>query len=163
MSAEAYGRGLATGEFRRDWTWLALLDDAIVASAVWWGPAFAVHPVELRCLLVHPDIPHPEVWGAALIRSGNRSFSAAGALFVPEVVNETLGGVVGEVVIDDTATSWRAAAYRDAGVIVADRSTGEDGRGSARSTDGSTVRQSVGQGAVGSAVAGPTGRVSLRR
>lgn len=85
IDAQAFGRGLAAGTLRREWTWLALLDGRAVARGVWWGPVGAVHPVALRCLIVERSVPHPEVWGAALIRSAHRAFAEAGALLAPDV------------------------------------------------------------------------------
>ncbi|WP_172592178.1 hypothetical protein [Subtercola boreus] len=90
VDSEQFGLGIASGSLRREWTWLAFVDDdpraTPVARGVWWGPAGSVHPVELRCLIVDPGVSHPELWGAALIRSAHRAFRASGALFDPVVV-----------------------------------------------------------------------------
>lgn len=113
----AFGRGLAAGEYRRDWTWLAFVDERPVARGVWWGPVGAVHPVELHCLLVDATLPHPEVWGAALIRSAHRAFASAGAILAPDYVLE-----VDAVLRDDPAAqqalAWRALAATDAGLTL---------------------------------------------
>jgi hypothetical protein len=115
VDSHQLGLGLAAGSIRREWIWLALIDDKPVARAVWWGPAGSVYPIELRCLIVAPSIPHPEVWGAAIIRSANRAFVAEGALFAPEFVVTVDSGWR-----DDRPTAravaWRQAAARDSGV-----------------------------------------------
>jgi hypothetical protein len=115
VDSHQFGRGLASGSIRREWTWLALVDDKPVGRAVWWGPGGSVYPIELRCLIVAPSIPHPELWGAAIIRSAHRAFAAEGALFAPEFVV-----TVGEGWQSDAAAvravAWRRAAARDAGV-----------------------------------------------
>ncbi|PPF88512.1 hypothetical protein C5B96_02665 [Subtercola sp. Z020] len=121
VGAEQFGRGIAAGSLRREWTWLAFVDDdpaaPPLARAVWWGPVGAVHPVELRCLIVDEAQPHPELWGAALIRSAHRAFRANGALFDPVV---TIG-------VDDgwqqdaaalAAVAWRREAAAEAGATV---------------------------------------------
>ncbi|MCS5723970.1 hypothetical protein N1028_13000 [Herbiconiux sp. CPCC 203407] len=117
VDAQAYGRGLAAGTYRREWSWLALLDGAVVARGVWWGPVGSVHPVELRCLAVDATVPHPEVWGAALIRCAHREFAEAGAILAPDLVVE----------VDSTrrtepdvvaALAWRQEAARQAGLPV---------------------------------------------
>ncbi|WP_440708322.1 hypothetical protein [Herbiconiux sp. YIM B11900] len=123
----AFGRGLAAGEYRRDWTWLAFVDERPVARVVWWGPVGAVHPVELHCLLVDATLPHPEVWGAALIRSAHRAFASAGAILAPDYVIE-----VDAALRDDPATqralAWRALAATDAGLtLVGDGVENTDG------------------------------------
>lgn len=125
----AFGRGLAAGEYRRDWTWLAFVDERPVARGVWWGPVGAVHPVELHCLLVDATLPHPEVWGAALIRSAHRAFASAGAILAPDYVLEVDAGLR-----DDPATkqalAWRALAATDAGLtLVGDGVSGVPGPG----------------------------------
>ena len=116
-----YGRGLAAGTFRRDWTWLALLDGSPVARGVWWGPVGAVHPVELRCLLVQPGIPHPEVWASALIRSAHRAFAEAGAILAPDFVVEVPSGDLDDPAVT-RALAWRWLAAEAAGLPVVTRS-----------------------------------------
>ncbi len=124
VDALQFGRGLAAGTLRREWTWLAFVDDRPVARGVWWGPVGSVHPVELRCLAVHPSIPHPEVWGSALIRSAHRQFAEAGAILAPDFV----------VTVDsrrrhdpevERALEWRRLAAEAAGLGVRTESEGE--------------------------------------
>jgi hypothetical protein len=117
VDAQAYGRGLAAGTYRREWSWLALLDGAVVARGVWWGPVGSVHPVELRCLAVDATVPHPEVWGAALIRSAHREFAEAGAILAPDLVVEVDSArrSAPDVV---AALGWRREAARQAGLPV---------------------------------------------
>jgi hypothetical protein len=117
VDPQRYGRGLAAGTYRREWTWLALLDGRPVARGVWWGPVGAVHPVELHCLLVEPSIPHPEVWGGALIRSAHRAFAAAGAILAPDVVVEFDAARRGEPRLE-TALEWRRLSAESAGLPV---------------------------------------------
>ncbi|MDO9398267.1 MAG: hypothetical protein Q7T71_17105 [Herbiconiux sp.] len=123
IDPQAFGRGLAEGTHRRDWTWLALLDGRPVARGVWWGPVGAVHPIELRCLLVDATIPHPEVWGAALIRSAHRAFAEAGAILAPDFV---VGVDADRTEQPETvrALAWRRRAAADAGLpLVTERRT----------------------------------------
>ncbi|UFS59603.1 hypothetical protein [Subtercola endophyticus] len=119
VDAEQYGIELAAGRVRREWTWLAFVDDdpdaRPVARAIWWGPVASVHPVELRCLIVAPSLPHPELWGAAIIRSAHRSFAAAGALFVPEFIVSVDPAGRGDAATE-RAVAWRREAARQAGV-----------------------------------------------
>ncbi|SDZ50912.1 hypothetical protein [Herbiconiux ginsengi] len=117
IDALEFGRGLAAGTLRRDWTWLAFVDDRPVARGVWWGPVGAVHPVELRCLAVDPSLPHPEVWGAALIRSAHRQFAEAGAILAPDFVVEFDGAHRDEPALQ-RALAWRGLAAEDAGLTV---------------------------------------------
>ncbi|MCU1480314.1 MAG: hypothetical protein JWQ19_1100 [Subtercola sp.] len=116
-----YGFELAAGRIRREWTWLAFVDDdpaaSPVARAVWWGPVASVHPVELRCLIVAPSLPHPELWGAAIIRSAHRSFAAAGALFVPEFVVAVDPARRGDPAVE-RAIAWRREAARQSGATL---------------------------------------------
>jgi hypothetical protein len=107
--------GLATASYRRDWTWLAEVDGRPVARAVWWGPAGAVHPLALHCLIVDSSIPHPELWAAALIRSAHRAFVAAGAVLEPDVVIDVEPGWRDDPVAA-AAVSWRIRAALDAGL-----------------------------------------------
>ncbi|RFA19310.1 hypothetical protein [Subtercola boreus] len=138
VDADQFGRGIAAGSFRREWTWLAFVDDAPdatpVARAVWWGPTGSVHPVELRSLIVDESLPHPELWGAALIRSAHAVFRANGALFAPVVVI----GVDSDWQQDVTAVAavaWRIQAASDAGATTVVRSP---------EREASTVRPAVG-------------------
>lgn len=122
-----FGRGLATGTYRREWTWLAFVDDATtlpVARGVWWGPVGSVHPVELHCLLVHASIPHPEVWGAALVRSAHRAFADAGALLAPDVVVEVSTARRHEPEVE-RALDWRRLSAAAAGMPVVTETAGD--------------------------------------
>ncbi|MCS5734325.1 hypothetical protein [Herbiconiux daphne] len=117
VDSTRFGRGLASGTYRRDWTWLGFVDDQPVARGVWWGPAGSVHPIELRCLVVHPSVPHPEVWGAAVIRSAHRAFAAAGAILAPDFVVDLDGRRRGEPAVE-AALAWRRLAASAAGLPV---------------------------------------------
>jgi len=119
-----FGHGLAAGTHRRDWTWLAFVDERPVARAVWWGPVGSVHPVELQCLLVDPTLPHPEVWGAALIRSGHRAFAAAGAILATDLVVE-FDADRGDDPAVQRALAWRRRAAADAGLPVVTERAGD--------------------------------------
>ena len=116
-----YGLELAAGRVRREWTWLAFVDDdpaaRPVARAIWWGPVASVHPVELRCLVVSPSLPHAELWGAAIIRSAHRSFAEAGALFVPEFVVTVDPDRRGDPAVE-RALAWRREAARQSGTTL---------------------------------------------
>jgi len=144
VDALAFGHGLAAGTLRRDWTWLAFVDDRPVARGVWWGPVGSVHPVELRCLIVDASLPHPEVWGAALIRSAHRRFAEAGAILAPDFVVEFDGDRRDEPAVQ-RALEWRRLAAEDAGLTVRT----EDGSGdrvtfSARPLRSGTVMAAAG-------------------
>ncbi|MEF2976749.1 hypothetical protein [Subtercola sp. YIM 133946] len=121
ITPDQFGRGLASGSLRREWTWLAFVDDRPVARAVWWGPVGSVHPVELRCLIVRPSISHPELWGAAIIRSAHRAFAEAGALFAPEFVVTVEPGEQSDLQVRQ-AIGWRRQAAVQAGVTLVLRS-----------------------------------------
>ncbi|RFA13768.1 hypothetical protein B7R22_11785 [Subtercola boreus] len=122
VDSEQFGLGIASGSLRREWTWLAFVDDdpraTPVARAVWWGPAGSVHPVELRCLIVAAGVPYPELWGAALIRSAHRAFRASGALFDPVVVIGAGGGWQQDAAARE-AVAWRREAAAQAGTTAA--------------------------------------------
>jgi hypothetical protein len=117
VDAQGFGRGLAEGTFRREWSWLALVEGRPVARGVWWGPVGAVHPVELRCLSVDATVPHPEVWGAALIRSAHRAYAEAGAILAPDLVVEVAAARRDEPAVV-RALAWRQEAARQAGLPV---------------------------------------------
>ncbi|MGD8168419.1 hypothetical protein ACEXOS_014450 [Herbiconiux sp. P16] len=117
IDALQFGRGLAAGTLRRDWTWLAFVDDRPVARGVWWGPVGSVHPIELRCLAVDASLPHPEVWGAALIRSAHRQFAEAGAILAPDFVVEFDRARRDEPALR-RALEWRRLAAEAAGLTV---------------------------------------------
>ena len=119
--------GLATGSYRRDWTWLAEVDDRPVARAVWWGPSGAVHPLALHCLIVDSSLPHPELWGAALIRSAHRAFLSAGAVLEPDVVIDVEPGWRHDPSAS-AAVSWRMRAALDAGLALAAETEVAEGR-----------------------------------
>jgi hypothetical protein len=108
--------GFAAGSHRLDWTWLAEVDGRPVARGVWWGPAGAVHPIALRCLLVDASVPHPELWGAALIRTAHRAFAQAGALLAPDLVIDVPEGWRDDAVIVH-AIRWRRMAAAAAGLV----------------------------------------------
>lgn len=112
-----FGRGLAAGTYRRDWVWLAFVDDQPVARGVWWGPVGSVHPIELHCLLVDASLPHPEVWGAALIRSAHRAFAEAGAILAPDLVVDLEPNHRHEPATE-AALEWRRQAAEAAGLPV---------------------------------------------
>jgi hypothetical protein len=112
-----FGRGLAAGTYRRDWTWLALVDDRPVARGVWWGPVGSVHPIELHCLIVDASLPHPEVWASALIRSAHRAFAEAGAILAPDFVIEVPAATLLADEVQN-ALAWRREAAVAAGLTV---------------------------------------------
>jgi ribosomal protein S18 acetylase RimI-like enzyme len=62
-------RGWATGEYRPEWTWLALAGDELVARAVWWGWPGAGSPTLMESLDL-PDTPDRVDVGAALVAAG---------------------------------------------------------------------------------------------
>ncbi|GAA2239058.1 hypothetical protein N1031_16720 [Herbiconiux moechotypicola] len=115
IDPQEFGRGLAAGTLRREWTWLAFVDTTPVARGVWWGPVGSVHPVALRCLVVDETLPHPEVWAAALIRSAHRAFAEAGALLVPDLVVEASADPADASAVA-AALAWRRLAAADAGL-----------------------------------------------
>ncbi|ARJ06177.1 hypothetical protein B5808_13825 [Cnuibacter physcomitrellae] len=119
--------GFATGSYRREWTWLAEIDDRPVARAVWWGPSGAVHPLALHCVIVDPTVPNPELWAAALIRSAHRAYLAAGAVLEPDVVIHARPGWRDDPVAT-AAVSWRMRAALDAGLALASEAETADGR-----------------------------------
>jgi RimJ/RimL family protein N-acetyltransferase len=59
-----YGRYLAAGEYRPEWTWVALRDGRPVARAAWWGGPEDTEPKTLDWF----DFLDPDA-GAALLRS----------------------------------------------------------------------------------------------
>lgn len=61
--------GWATGEYRPEWTWLALAGDEPVARAVWWGWPDAPAPTLMESLDL-PDTPDQVEVGAALVAAG---------------------------------------------------------------------------------------------
>jgi ribosomal protein S18 acetylase RimI-like enzyme len=61
--------GWATGEYRPEWTWLALAGDELVARAVWWGWPRAEFPTLMESLDL-PDTPDRVDIGAALVAAG---------------------------------------------------------------------------------------------
>lgn len=117
VDSQQFGRGLAAGTHRREWTWLAVVDGRPVARGVWWGPVGSVHPIELRCLIVDPSLPHPEVWGSALIRSAHRAFAEAGAILAPDFVVDVVEESRHEPSVVQ-ALAWRRLAAEAAGLQV---------------------------------------------
>ncbi len=138
-----FGRGLAAGTYRRDWVWLAFVDDQPVARGVWWGPVGSVHPIELHCLLVDRSLPHPEVWGAALIRSAHRAYAEAGAILAPDLVVDVAPHRRHDAATE-AALEWRRRAAEAAGLpVVTERmlDTGFGGRDTSAGHDGHVHRE----------------------
>ncbi|XVV17083.1 GNAT family N-acetyltransferase [Actinoplanes sp. CA-131856] len=63
-----FERFLETGNYRREWTWLAVDGDEIKGVAVWWGFPTSERPLALDTLRAAPDLPDPAGLWAALIR-----------------------------------------------------------------------------------------------
>jgi RimJ/RimL family protein N-acetyltransferase len=74
-----YRADLASRNYRPEWTWIAEQDGAIVARAIWWGPAASAYPQVLDCLHVSDSVPHWADLAAALIQAGQQAFRTAGA------------------------------------------------------------------------------------
>jgi hypothetical protein len=111
-------RGLDSGNYRYDWTWIAELDGRILARAVWWGAADATQPTALHCLLVERSIPHPELWGAALLRSAHAAFRERGVTALPGYAVEAREDWRADSA-SATAIAWRQDAARAAGIELA--------------------------------------------
>jgi len=115
VDAARYRAGLATGEYRPAWTWLATEGDAVLARAVWWAPPDAAHPLQLDCLIVDPRVPNRVRLGQDLLSAAHDAFRAAGAVDLPDH----------EQVLDPdfrseprvaAAVAWRELAVRRAGL-----------------------------------------------
>lgn len=76
---ERYRTDLANRNYRPEWTWIAEQDGAIVARAIWWGPAASRYPQVLDCLHVSDSVPHWAGLAADLLQAGHREFRDAGA------------------------------------------------------------------------------------
>jgi RimJ/RimL family protein N-acetyltransferase len=92
LTADAFRKRLATGEYRPEWTWLAEMGDetgttsatgsshdGIQAAAVWWGDTA---PNGLDALITHPGLPRDERVAVAgrLLATAHRAFDSSRTL-----------------------------------------------------------------------------------
>ncbi|OZE79626.1 hypothetical protein CH305_13890 [Rhodococcus sp. 15-649-2-2] len=85
--------GMASGNYRYEWTWLAERAGRPVGRAVWWGRPGASSPVTLDCLSVVRAEKRPADVGAALISSARAAFEHTADL---------------EFNVDVAVNNWRA-------------------------------------------------------
>lgn len=75
-----------TGNYRDEWSFVAVRDGRTIGRALWWGQADATTPATLDCLLVD-DVPDREEIGAGLLRAGHRAFGTRPEMIVDVAVN----------------------------------------------------------------------------
>jgi hypothetical protein len=78
MPADQYRAGLAAGNYRPEWTWVADDSGQILARACWWGHSDADHPLALDSIDVHERVAGRAAFAAGLLSAGHRAFRAAG-------------------------------------------------------------------------------------
>lgn len=76
-------RGLAAGQYRLSWTWIAEDDGRILARAIWWGRPGGDHPLALDCVLARESAPDPAGLAAGLLDAAHREFRAHGGRDLP--------------------------------------------------------------------------------
>jgi len=113
IGADRYRAESATGNYRPEWSWLALRDGHPVGRALWWGGADATAPSTLDDLLIAPGSSDPDERreiAAGLIAAGAAAFGS-----LPEWIVD----VAVDWHTDDDAVAavrWRTAAARAAGL-----------------------------------------------
>lgn len=110
-----YIAGLRTGEYRPDWTWLAVDGGRVVGRAIWWGQPDADHPELLDCLTVHAGVPHRVTVGQQLVAAGHATFRAAGGAGSPGY-EQRLAPDWRHDPLTAAALAWRELAVRRAGL-----------------------------------------------
>jgi len=81
LTSAGYRKHLDAGEYRREWTWLAVDDasGATLAAAVWWGSPNEAEPAALDAFSVHESIGTGErrvALSADLIRGAHEHYAA---------------------------------------------------------------------------------------
>ena len=112
---DRYRGDLASRNYRPDWTWIAEQDGAIVARAVWWGPAASGYPHVLDCLHVSDSDPHWADLAAALLQAGHQAFRDAGAPDPPRYELRLPNAWRASADVSQ-AVRWRRAAAARAGL-----------------------------------------------
>ena len=112
---DRYRADLASRNYRPDWTWIAEQDGAIVARAVWWGPAASGYPHVLDCLHVSDSVPHWADLAAALLQAGHQAFRDAGAPDPPRYELRLPNAWRASADVSQ-AVRWRRAAAARAGL-----------------------------------------------
>jgi len=115
VDADRYRAGLATGEYRPGWTWLALDGDQVIGRAVWWAPPDARQPVQLDCLVVDPRVPNRVRLGQQLLAAAHTAFREAGAADLPDFEQVLQPDFRTDPPVA-AATAWRELAVRRAGL-----------------------------------------------
>jgi RimJ/RimL family protein N-acetyltransferase len=104
--------GWATGEYRPEWTWLALAGDELLARAVWWGWPDAGSPILMESLDL-PDTPDQVDIGSALVAAGMAALVPPGG---ERLVTLTAPGAGWRT--DPGPTAARVAAVENAGLTL---------------------------------------------
>lgn len=81
LTPAGYRKHLDAGEYRREWTWLAVDDasGASLAAAVWWGSPNEAEPAALDAFYVHESVGtggHRVALAAELIRHAHERYAA---------------------------------------------------------------------------------------
>lgn len=85
VGADDFLAGLARGDYRAQWAWVAQDEGRPCAIALWWGPVGAGRPGALDSLHVDPDVGGDRVDVAArLLAAGQAVFAEAGQGVPPD-------------------------------------------------------------------------------
>ncbi len=115
VDADRYRAGSANGEYRPEWTWLAVDGGEVLGRAVWWGPPDAGSPAQVDCLLVDPRVPNRVELGKQLLSAAHAAFRAAGAVDLPDYEQVLAPDFRAEPRVA-AAVAWRELAVRRAGL-----------------------------------------------
>ncbi|MEG3628529.1 GNAT family N-acetyltransferase [Streptomyces poriticola] len=124
--AETFREGLAQGEYRPEWTWIAETDGELRAVALWWGPPHATAPSVLNTLHVqHPADTAPDeersaratAVAAGLLTAAHTAYAAKGQQTPPEY-HVLLPPDWRDRPAALAALTWRRAAAEQAGLTV---------------------------------------------
>ena len=73
---------VAVGDYRPEWTWVAVRDGVVIARAAFWGPTEAPHPFSLDWFDPGTSPDRVEV-GATLLRTAYAAITASGYAAAP--------------------------------------------------------------------------------
>jgi RimJ/RimL family protein N-acetyltransferase len=84
VPAYRYRAGLASRQYRPEWTWVAEEGGQILARAMWWGLSDADYPLALDGVDVDESVAGRVALAARLLGAGHDAFRAAGAPRPPQ-------------------------------------------------------------------------------
>lgn len=112
---QVYRDGLARGQYRPEWTWLAVEGHRVVGRAIWTAEPGQEFPQLLECLTVDPRVAHRVTVGQQLVAAGHAGFRDAGAAMIPGYEQHLAPDARADPATA-AALAWRELAVRRAGL-----------------------------------------------